>query len=73
MTLDRDLPWEDFFSEHGAELFIMFFKLTFYDIDILYSVYNKDPLDKNEHAKEADIADHDNLCWLITNVQKLES
>lgn len=72
MTLDRDLPWEDFFSDHGADLFVMFFKLTFYDIGIKYSVYNNNPQDKDD-TKEAGIADHENLCWLITNVQKLES
>lgn len=30
MTLDRDLPSEDFFSKAGLEIFPTIFKLTFY-------------------------------------------
>ena len=72
MTVDRDLPWEDFFGEHGIDLFVLFFKLTFYEKGIKYSVYNNNPIDKDD-TTEAEIAEHENLCWLITNVQKLES
>ena len=40
MLIDEKLPYKEFFREHGSELFMMFFKLTFYDKDILYSVHN---------------------------------
>lgn len=43
LVVDQELPYEEFFSEHGIELFVMFFKLTFYEKDIQYSVYNKPP------------------------------
>ena len=63
MIVDRELPWQEFYREHGNELFSLCFKLTFYGQDIMYS-------DKNDHEV---IDDHDNLCWLITQIKLLES
>jgi hypothetical protein len=30
MTVDKYLPWREFFAEHGLDMFTIFFKLTFY-------------------------------------------
>ena len=40
-TIDRDLPWEKFYREHGHEVLSHMFKLTYYGKAYEYSVYNK--------------------------------
>jgi hypothetical protein len=42
MTIDKDLPWEEFFREDGLDLFTLFFKVTYYGKDIQHSVSNFD-------------------------------
>lgn len=39
LSIDRELPANDFFSTHGEELFNILFKLTFYN-DVKYSISN---------------------------------
>ena len=58
MIMDKDLPWKEFFHEHGTELFTMFFKLTYYGKDIWYSV---------ENPNGEIIDDHDSLEWVVCN------
>jgi hypothetical protein len=38
--MEKELPWEEFFADHGLDLFVLIFKLTYYGDDIEYSVCN---------------------------------
>ena len=67
MTIDRDLPWEHLFKDDCHELFVLFFKVTFYGPGIQYSVENK----KGEKVLEID--SHENLEWTIGSIQRPES
>ena len=49
VLLDKELPFEDFFSHHGLELFNVIFKLTFYSHD--FAVVNSLSHDQEEHDK----------------------
>lgn len=67
MIVDEELPYQEFFSDTGIDLFTMFFKLTFYDDEIEYSVLNN-TLDSLE------IESHSSLSWTITSkVKRIES
>mmetsp|Transcript_11084 Transcript_11084/g.16865 ORF Transcript_11084/g.16865 Transcript_11084/m.16865 type:complete len:96 (+) Transcript_11084:267-554(+) len=66
LLVDKELPWNEFYSEHGFELFTMLFKCTFYGRGIQYSVHNgkEDPNAFDEH---------DSLGWIIGQFKMLES
>jgi hypothetical protein len=67
MIIDEELPYTEFFSDSGIDLFTIFFKLTFYEEDTDYSVLNN-----TEQSLE--IENHSSLSWAITGkVRKLES
>lgn len=40
MEVERDLPFGEYFSSYGQDLFNIIFKVTYYDKDIEYSVSN---------------------------------
>lgn len=76
MIMDRDLPWKDFYAEHGSELFPMFFKMTYYGEGIDHSVFNsakKKGKDDKELAMEEVITDNDNLGFIIGQFKRVES
>ena len=64
MLLDNVLPWQRFFNDHGVDLFTMFFKLTTYAPNVLYSVLNK-------NTDTLDVETHDVLCVTVLNHVKL--
>ena len=67
MIIDEELPYEAFFSDTGIDLFTMFFKLTFYDDEIDYSVLNN----SNDSLQ---IESHSSLSWTITTkIKRIES
>ena len=70
MLLDKELPWKTFFQSNGADFLPIFFKLTYYGSDIQFSVANK-TLEKNCELEVCE--DHDSLCWLLTNIKKIDS
>lgn len=59
LSIDRDVPAEDFFSTHGEELFNIIFKLTFYN-DEHYAITNNADL---EVALK--VTSHDDLSELV--------
>jgi len=67
MLIDKELPWKILFAENGIELFSIFFKLTFYDDNIEHSVSNLKDGKIELHE------DHDNLCWVISQIKRIES
>ena len=71
-AIDRDLPREKFFSEHGHELLSHIFKLTFYGKNFQYSVYNKKVNDKGV-LMEVDIEDHETVCLHLKEMSNIES
>ena len=64
MLVDNFLPWEEFFRDHGMDIFAMFFKLTTYAPNILYSVLN-------QNTDTLDVETHDVLCVTVLNHIKL--
>ena len=63
MFMDRELPWKDFFKDHGGDLFTMFFKMTYYGKDIENSVFNKGKECKDDDLiMQEVITDHETLC-----------
>lgn len=72
MTLDKNLPWAEFFMEHGHDMFTLFFKLTFYGTDIQYSVFNTE-MKSTVLNFDGKIEDHDNLCWILSDIKRTES
>ena len=69
MLVDRDLPAEVFFKGYGQELFAIFFKVTYYDLQTEYSVNNiQGGVDNGSHgigvgssAVDKIVDDHENL------------
>jgi hypothetical protein len=49
LLIDKELPFEDFFAEHGMELFNIIFKLTFYQSE--YAVINTINHNKQEEEQ----------------------
>lgn len=75
-TIDRDLPWENFFSEHGHELLSHIFKLTFYGKNFEHSVYNKlNELKVNDKGvlMETQVEDHKTVCTTLNLMNNIES
>lgn len=62
--MDNVLPYQEFYSDHAIDLFTMFFKLTTYAPNVLYSVLNK-------NTDTLEIEDHDVLCVNVLNHVKL--
>ena len=72
MTIDKHLPWVEFFEEHGLDMFTLFFKLTFYGPDVQFSVFNT-PINSTILNFDHKIEDHDNLCWILSEIKRTES
>ena len=67
MIIDEELPYEVFFADTGIDLFTIFFKLTFYDEDIEYSVLNN-------KLDSLNIETHSSLSWTIMGkIKRVES
>ena len=67
MIVDEELPYQEFFFDTGLDLFTMFFKLTFYDEDIEYSVLNNT-------SDSLSIETHTSLSWAVTSkIKRVES
>ena len=72
MTVDKNLPWEEFFAEHGHDMFTLFFKLTFYGKDIQYSVFNTQ-MNSTVLNYEGKIEEHENLQWILSEIKMTQS
>lgn len=67
MLVDEQLPYEEFYAEHGIELFTMFFKLTSFGPETRFCVLNK-------NTDTLEIESHANLQWVVCeNVKRVES
>ena len=67
MIIDEELPYQEFFANDGLDLFTIFFKLTFYDEEIEYSVLNN-------KQDSLNIETHSSLSWCVmSKVKRVES